>query len=62
MYRTIAALLAVMALAGCRKHDAKAEQDREQVLMMQKLLEAAAERELDAGPGPATAQESHDAH
>jgi uncharacterized protein YcfL len=53
MRRTIGTLLAVMALAGCAKHDAKAEQDREQTLMMQKLLEAAAQRELDAGPGAA---------
>jgi len=54
--RTIGALLAILAIAGCAKHDTKAQEEREQTLMMQRLLEAAAVRELDAGavgkPGP----------
>jgi uncharacterized protein YcfL len=54
---TITALLAVVLLGGCAKHDTKAEQNREQTIMMQKLLEAAAQRELDAGTGPATPPE-----
>jgi hypothetical protein len=47
--KTIGALLAILAIGGCAKHDTKAQEEREQTLMMQKLLEAAAQREPDAG-------------
>jgi uncharacterized protein YcfL len=55
MKRTIAVFLAVVALAGCAKHDTKAQEEREQTLMMQRLLEAAGQREPDAGLAPPAA-------
>jgi hypothetical protein len=56
MRTTVGALLVAVALGGCAKHDAKAEQEREQTRMMEKLLEAAERDGLDAGAGPAPHQ------
>jgi hypothetical protein len=47
--RRILALIAVVALAGCAKHDKKAADEREWTIMMEKLLEAAELTEADGG-------------
>jgi hypothetical protein len=49
MRTTIGVLVIAVALGACARHDGKAEQEREQTLMMQNLLEAAERNGLDAG-------------
>ena len=50
MRTAIGVLVVALVLGACAKHDTKAEQEREQTMMMEKLLEAA---ERDGGVGQA---------
>lgn len=52
MGRAIVVLLTVVALGGCRKHETKAQEERERTIMMQKLIEASEQDGLDASAVP----------
>ena len=50
MGRAIVVLPAVVAIGGCTKHDTKAQEERERTIMMRRLIEAAEQDGVDAGP------------